>query len=128
MNIENSVVLVKGANRGIALAFARELSARGARKVYAVARDPATVPAEMKRAMRAAFNGVFILAGGFDQGRAERALKAGEADLIAHARPFIANPNLVARLQPDAALNPLDMATFYTHGPKGYTAYPTLNA
>ena len=42
MKIENAVVLVTGANRGIGLAFARELLARGARKVYAGARDPAT--------------------------------------------------------------------------------------
>jgi NAD(P)-dependent dehydrogenase (short-subunit alcohol dehydrogenase family) len=43
MKIENSVVLVTGANRGIGLAFARDLLARGARKIYAGARDPATV-------------------------------------------------------------------------------------
>lgn len=43
MKIENAVVLVTGANRGIGLAFTRELLARGARKVYAGARDPATV-------------------------------------------------------------------------------------
>ncbi len=43
MKIENAVVLVTGANRGIGLAFARELLARGARKVYAAARNPATV-------------------------------------------------------------------------------------
>jgi NAD(P)-dependent dehydrogenase (short-subunit alcohol dehydrogenase family) len=43
MNIQNAVVLVTGANRGIGLAFARALLARGARKVYAAARDPATV-------------------------------------------------------------------------------------
>ncbi len=43
MQIKNAVVLVTGANRGIGLAFARELLARGARKVYAAARDPATI-------------------------------------------------------------------------------------
>ena len=43
MKIENSVVLVTGANRGIGLAFARALLARGARKVYAAARNPASV-------------------------------------------------------------------------------------
>lgn len=43
MKIENAVVLVTGANRGIGLEFARALLARGARKVYAAARDPATV-------------------------------------------------------------------------------------
>lgn len=43
MKIENSVVLVTGANRGIGRAFAQALLARGARKVYAAARNPAAV-------------------------------------------------------------------------------------
>ena len=43
MKIPNAVALVTGANRGIGLAFTRELLARGARKVYAGARDPASV-------------------------------------------------------------------------------------
>jgi NAD(P)-dependent dehydrogenase (short-subunit alcohol dehydrogenase family) len=43
MKIANSTVIVTGANRGIGLAFTRELLARGARKVYAGARDPSTV-------------------------------------------------------------------------------------
>lgn len=43
MKIENSVVLTTGANRGIGLAFAQALLARGARKVYAAARNPASV-------------------------------------------------------------------------------------
>lgn len=43
MKIENAVVLVTGANRGIGLAFVHELLARGARKVYAAARDPSTI-------------------------------------------------------------------------------------
>lgn len=43
MKIENATVLVTGANRGLGLAFTHELLARGARKVYAGARDPATI-------------------------------------------------------------------------------------
>jgi len=113
------------------LTLARELSQLGTAYVHLLDHSPLgapPVPTELKRGMRAAFKGVFILAGGYDRPSAERALEAGEADLIAFARPFIANPDLVARLQADATLNPLDMATFYTPGPKGYTDYPTLNA
>ena len=43
MQLTNAVVLITGANRGIGLAFAREALARGARRVYAGARDPATL-------------------------------------------------------------------------------------
>jgi len=46
MKIDNTIALVTGANRGIGLAFTRELLARGARKVYAGARDPASVPVQ----------------------------------------------------------------------------------
>ena len=47
-------------------------------------------------------------------------------DLVAFGRPFLANPDLVQRMQKGAALNDPDMATFYTPGAKGYTDYPTL--
>ena len=86
------------------------------------------VPAALKLQLRQAFHGVFILAGGFDQASAQSALQSGHADLIAFARPFIANPDLVERMQANAALNPVDMATFYTPGAKGYTDYPALGA
>jgi NAD(P)-dependent dehydrogenase (short-subunit alcohol dehydrogenase family) len=43
MKIQDAVALVTGANRGIGLAFSRELLARGASKVYAGARDPSSV-------------------------------------------------------------------------------------
>lgn len=43
MKLDNAVVLITGANRGLGLAFAREALARGARKVYAGARNPASV-------------------------------------------------------------------------------------
>lgn len=40
MKVQDSVVLITGANRGLGKAFAREALARGARKVYATARHP----------------------------------------------------------------------------------------
>lgn len=43
MQLDNATVLVTGANRGIGEEFARQALARGARKVYAGARDPASV-------------------------------------------------------------------------------------
>jgi NAD(P)-dependent dehydrogenase (short-subunit alcohol dehydrogenase family) len=43
MKLKDAVILVTGANRGIGLAFAREALARGARRVYAGARDPASI-------------------------------------------------------------------------------------
>lgn len=43
MNLQNSVVFITGANRGLGLAFAQAALAAGARKVYAAARDPDTV-------------------------------------------------------------------------------------
>ena len=43
MQVANSTVFITGANRGIGLAFARAALARGARKVYAAARDPDSI-------------------------------------------------------------------------------------
>lgn len=43
MNIEGSVALVTGANRGMGRHFTEQLLARGATKVYATARDPRSV-------------------------------------------------------------------------------------
>ncbi|MGA8706486.1 MAG: alkene reductase [Steroidobacteraceae bacterium] len=84
------------------------------------------VPGELKRKLRQAFSGVFILAGGFDTASAERALVEKRADLIAFGRPFLANPDLVERLRLNAKLNSPDQATFYVPGSKGYTDYPAL--
>jgi N-ethylmaleimide reductase len=86
------------------------------------------VPADFKLKLRAGFDGLFILSGGFDHASAEKALIDKRGDLIAFGRPFLANPDLVARLRQDAPLNTPDEATFYVPGARGYTDYPALAA
>ncbi len=83
------------------------------------------VPEALKLALRKGWPRSFILAGGFDRAGAEAALQEGRADLIAFGRPFLANPDLVARLERGLPLNTPDFGTFYTPGPKGYTDYPS---
>ena len=84
------------------------------------------VPDSLKAALRKAWPRTFIASGGFDRATAEAALAAGKADLIALGRPFLANPDLVTRLQKNHALNALDPSTLYSPGAKGYTDYPAL--
>jgi N-ethylmaleimide reductase len=60
-----------------------------------------------------------------DRVRADRWLARG-ADLIAFARMFLANPDLVARLESGAELNTPDTASFYGGDERGYIDYPTL--
>jgi len=84
------------------------------------------VPDSMKATFRKLFKRTLILSGGYDAARAESDLAAGKCDLIAVGRPFLANPDLVARWRTGAVVNAPDMATFYTPGPKGYTDYPAL--
>jgi N-ethylmaleimide reductase len=84
------------------------------------------VPDSIKETFRKLFTRTLILSGGYDAKRAESDLAANKCDLIAVGRPFIANPDLVARWKTGAPENEPDMATFYTPGPKGYTDYPVL--
>ena len=76
--------------------------------------------------IRNTYKGTLILSGGYDSTRAEAALEAGKAELIAFGRLFIANPDLVERMETGADLNQPDFSTFYTPGEKGYTDYPSL--
>jgi len=111
------------------LALAAALSSLGLLYIHLVdhsAMGAPPVPADFKLALRAAFNGLFILSGGFNHGSAEQALSEKRGDLVAFGRPFLANPDLVARMRQDAPFNTPDMATFYVPGAKGYTDYPAL--
>jgi N-ethylmaleimide reductase len=69
--------------------------------------------------------GAWMVNNGYDKPLAETAVAEG-ADLVAFGKPFISNPDLVARLRANALWNEWDKATFYGGGAKGYTDYPTL--
>ena len=109
--------------------LAEQLNARALVYVHLVDHAPMgapPVPDAIKATFRKFFNRSLILSGGYDADRAESDLAAGKCDLIAVGRPFLANPDLVARWKAGAAVNAPDMDTFYTPGPKGYTDYPEL--
>ncbi|MDV2858473.1 MULTISPECIES: alkene reductase [Oceanimonas] len=74
------------------------------------------------------YRGNLILNMGYDREEANAAVQSGQAQAIAFGVPFIANPDLVERMQAGAELNEADPATFYTQGAEGYNDYPTLAA
>jgi N-ethylmaleimide reductase len=79
--------------------------------------------------VRRAFANTVIHAGGYTTlAEIERTLADPQPGLVAMARPFIANPDLVERLRLGLPLAQPDRATFYAPGPNGfadgYTDYP----
>ena len=79
------------------------------------------------RLFRPAIRGLLMTNGGYDKARANAALGDGMADLVSFGAPYVANPDLVARLGHDPVpLNPPDKATFYGGDAHGYTDYPAL--
>ena len=83
---------------------------------------------ELARIARRHFRGTLMLNGGFDAASGEAAVRQGHADAIIYGKPFISNPDLVQRIRSGAALAPVDFATLYPPGARGYTDYPALVA
>lgn len=108
--------------------IARLMSERGIAYLHLV-RPPSEsgVPEDAVQRIASAFEGTTIFAGGYDRDSAEEELAAGDAQLIAFGRPFLANPDLVERFAQDAPLNEPDPSTFYAPGSEGYVDYPTLD-
>ncbi|AVD84663.1 alkene reductase [Pseudomonas sp. SWI6] len=76
--------------------------------------------------IKEAFAGPYIVNERFDKTSANAALASGRADAVAFGVPFIANPDLPARLAADAPLNQAHPETFYAKGPVGYIDYPRM--
>ncbi|SDI00513.1 alkene reductase [Propionivibrio dicarboxylicus] len=108
------------------LRLIEELNALGLLYIHVVdhsAMGAPEVSPVLKAKIRAAFSGKYILSGGYDVARANADLDAYRGDLVAFGRPFISNPDLVAKLKSGQALVAPDFSTFYTPGEKGYTDY-----
>ncbi|WP_413164199.1 alkene reductase [Capilliphycus salinus ALCB114379] len=79
------------------------------------------------RHFRSIYQGTIISAGGYTRETGEAVLEAGDADLVAYGRLFIANPDLPKRFALNAPLNEYDRSTFYGGDERGYTDYPFLD-
>ncbi len=90
--------------------------------------DAPDTPASFRHAVRAAFSGCILYAGRYTAEKAAAALEEGWADMIGFGRPFIANPDLPARLRKQQPLAQHDPDTLFGGGAQGYTDYPCAQA
>jgi N-ethylmaleimide reductase len=81
-------------------------------------------PDQTLEAIKTGFGGPIMLNGGYTAERAESDLASGKAALISFGKPFIANPDFVAKVVTGTALLEPDPSTFYAPGPEGYIDYP----
>ncbi|KQV36993.1 alkene reductase [Rhizobium sp. Root1204] len=95
----------------------------GAEDVGATAKDR-----EVLEIARRRFPNTLIAAGGYSKESATVDLNEGLIDLVAFGKPFIANPDLPARLKAGQPLSDFNGDLLYAPGPEGYSDYPALNA
>ncbi len=103
------------------LAYLHLIEPRVLGNVIDDSKDQAPVASQL---MRQHYRGLIIAAGGFTAQSAEAILQAGDADMVAFGRDFIANPDLPERLRREWPLNDYDRDTFYGGTARGYTDYP----
>jgi N-ethylmaleimide reductase len=86
---------------------------------------PRIIPADFSFVkLRELFHGCYIANNGYDLEMALAARASNHADFICFGRPFIANPDLVARLMSGAKLTEAPKETWYGNGAHGYTDWP----
>ena len=109
------------------LHLASELSRRDLAYVHLIDQRPGggrLLGTDFLASFRARFRGTIIVAGGMTQEYAEELIERDLIDLAAFGQPFIANPDLVARLQNGWPLTAPDPSTYYGGGAEGYLDYP----
>lgn len=107
------------------VAAARALSGKGLAYLHVI-RSGEPENTKIVDAMRKAFDGPFIVNGGFEPEEAAQWIDEGRADAVAFGRMYLANPDLPKRIARDGPYNDPDPDTFYGGGAEGYTDYPAL--
>ncbi len=72
------------------------------------------------------FGDRLIVNDSYDFAEASEVVASGAAVAVSFGRPFIANPDLVARFREGAALAKFDARSMYAGGAAGYSDYPSL--
>jgi N-ethylmaleimide reductase len=83
---------------------------------------------ELLDIVRPAYAGTLIVNGGIDGEKATRLVKEGRTDLVAFGRAFIANPDLVSRLERGFPVSMPTPTDWYGGTEKGYTDFPAYTA
>ena len=102
---------------------AKELGKRGIAFIFT--REHFNAPA-LTPQLKQSFGGTVIVNEQLTRESAQALLNAGIADAAAWGKQFIANPDLVARLQENGPFNELCTDVMYGGGETGYTDYPAL--
>ncbi len=80
--------------------------------------------AEVIETARRIYKGPIIGAAGFTPDTAEKALQAGDVNLVAFGRSYVGNPDFVRRVRENLPIVGSNEASWYTPGLEGYIDYP----
>lgn len=83
---------------------------------------------QLLKDIRINFSNILIRNGGYNKERAEHLLADNEADMVSFGSSYIANPDLVNRIENNYEWATPDNNTFYTADAVGFTDYPVAIA
>lgn len=113
---------------GVTTYIAQQCSTRGIAYLHVMRADFFQAQqGDVMTPARQHFKGVLIGNMGYTADEAEQAMSEGKIDAVAFGVPFLANPDLPARIAAKAPLNAPNAARFYSPGPEGYTDYPAMS-
>ena len=113
---------------GVSTYIAQQCSTRGIAYLHMLRADFFQAQqGDVMTPARQHFKGVLIGNMGYTADEAEQAISEGKLDAVAFGVPFLANPDLPARIAAKAPLNAPNAARFYSPGPEGYTDYPAMS-